>query len=64
MQNRKAGFKFSLRCDDKSLPQGSYLVEAVPVLGKDRAVCSDETAVVKVSEDGDAKSCRTDGAPL
>jgi hypothetical protein len=60
----KAGYKFSLQCDEKSVPQRSYLVEAVPVSGKDKAVCSDQTAVVKVSEDGDAKRCRTNGTPL
>jgi hypothetical protein len=60
----KAGYKFSLRCHDKSSPQRTYLVEAVPVSGKDIAVCSDQTAVIKVSEDGDAKRCRTNGKPL
>lgn len=60
----KAGYKFRLRCDDKSSPQRTYLVEAVPVSGKDKVVCSDQTAVIKVSEDGDAKRCRTNGTPL
>lgn len=60
----KAGYKFSLQCDDKSIPQRTYLVEAVPVTGKGKALCSDQTAVIKVSEDGDAKRCRTNGKPL
>lgn len=60
----KAGYKFSLQCDDKSSPQRTYLVEAVPVTGRGKAVCSDQTGVIKLSEDGDAKSCRTNGAPL
>lgn len=60
----KAGYKFSLRCDDKSSPQRTYLVEAVPVSGTDKAVCSDQTAVIKVSEDGDTKRCHTNGTPL
>jgi hypothetical protein len=60
----KAGYKFSLRCDDKSSPQRSYRVGAVPVSGKDTAVCSDQTAVIKVSEAGDAQRCRKNGRPL
>jgi hypothetical protein len=60
----KAGYKFSLRCDDKSSPQRTYLVEAVPATGRDKAVCSDQTAVIKLSEDGDANRCRTNGKPL
>jgi len=60
----KAGYKFSLRCDDKSSPQRTYLVEAVPVSGKDNAICSDQTAVIKVSEGGDVKKCRSNGTPL
>ena len=60
----KAGYRFSLRCDDKSIPQRTYRVEAAPVSGKDMAVCSDQTAVVKVSENGDAKRCRKNGKPL
>lgn len=60
----KAGYKFSLRCHDKSSPQRTYLVEAVPVSAKDMAVCSDQTTVIKVSEDGDAERCRANGKPL
>jgi hypothetical protein len=59
-----AGYKFSLQCDDKSIPQRTYLVEAVPVTGKGKAVCSDQTAAIKVLEDGDAKRCRTNGTRL
>src|SRR5690242_17485459 len=60
----KAGYRFSLQCPDKSDPQRTYRVEAVPVAGKGKAVCSDQTGVIKVSEDGDAGRCRASGRPL
>ncbi len=60
----KAGYRFSLQCDDKSSPQRTYCLEAVPVTGKGKAVCSDQTAVIKVSEGGDANRCHTNGTPL
>ena len=63
----KAGYHFSLTCAEKSKPQKTYQLSAVPVtLGKSgkRAFCTDQTATIKVSDDGTAETCFANGKPL
>lgn len=61
------GFKFELKCPSKSTPQKTYQTTAVPLhVGKtgQRAFCSDESAIIKASEDGKGATCLAKGAPL
>jgi len=63
----KAGYRSTLTCPDKAKPQKKYQLSAVPVApgqsGK-RAFCTDETAVIKGSDDGKAETCFASGKPL
>jgi hypothetical protein len=60
----KSGYKFTLQCASRATPQGSYSAYATPVTGRGRAVCSDESGILKSSDDGTAKTCQTSGKLL
>jgi hypothetical protein len=63
----KAGYHFTLTCAEKSKPQKTYQLSAVPITpGKSgrRAFCTDQTATIRVSDDGAADTCFANGKPL
>jgi hypothetical protein len=64
-QGRKNGYVFRLNgCD--GTPASRYNISAVPADSSSgrRAFCSDESGVVRISEDGNAESCLSAGKPL
>jgi hypothetical protein len=64
-QGRKNGYVFRLSgCD--GTPASKYNIGAVPADSSSgtRAFCSDESAVIRFSEDGKAESCLSAGRPL
>lgn len=63
----KAGYHFALTCPGTSKPQEKYQLSAVPVTpGKSakRAFCTDQTAIIKVSDNGKAETCFANGKVL
>ncbi len=60
----KDGYQFQVRCATRSHPQKTYISSAAPVAGKGRAFCSDQTAVIKYSDDGKPETCQTSGKPI
>ena len=63
----KNGYIFSLTCPKHSTPQNTYQLTAVPLVpGKTgaRAFCTDQTAVIRTSADGQAASCLASGKPI
>ena len=63
----KAGYRFTLTCPQKSKPQKTYQLSVVPIApGKSgkRAFCTDHTAIIKASDDGQAGTCLSSGKPL
>lgn len=63
----KRGYIFTLTCPSHSTPQRTYQLTAVPVSpGKSgtRAFCTDQTAVIRASADGQAATCLASGKPI
>ncbi len=63
----KAGYHFTLKCPGTTKPQKKYQLSAVPVTpgkGGKRAFCTDETAIIKVSDDAKAETCFANGKVL
>lgn len=64
---RKSGYGLALNNCPAVLPRSTYSVEAVPLtVGStgQRAFCSDATAVISYSADGQAVTCLTAGSAL
>lgn len=63
----KNGYKFVLTCTEKSKPQKTYRIAAVPVevgVSGKRAFCTDQTAKIRAVDDGSAASCFAKGKNL
>ena len=64
---KKSGYQFILSCPDKSKPHKKYRIAAVPIHpgeGSKRAICNDESAVIKGADDGKAETCFASGKVL
>jgi hypothetical protein len=57
----KLGYKFTLQCGSHATPQRSYSAYATPLTSHGKAVCSDESGILKSSDDGNAKTCQSSG---
>ena len=64
---KKSGYQFILTCPNKSKPHQKYRIAAVPIHpgeGGKRAICNDESAVIKGADDGKAETCFASGKVL
>ncbi len=58
------GYTYKVSCADKTSPHKVYKAQAEPKKHKGRAFCSDQSGIIRYSDDGKAATCFESGKPL
>jgi hypothetical protein len=60
----RKGYVYKVSCTDKTTPHKMFVSQAEPESGEGKAFCSDQSGVIRYSDDGKASTCFKSGKPL